>query len=116
MMLAFSRWLSKNPLAGDDPFGKTGVRYQVARYCDFLEANPGRNGDPLKEARARDEAVTAYGLYLETFGHEGATERVLANLDHFYVFLGLGPVTRREAPAPSPLDASAAAELARRTG
>jgi hypothetical protein len=90
-LAAFARWLPSNPLEGDEPFGKKGARYQVARYCDYLEANPWHGGDPLKEARARDEAVKAYRLYLEIFTQEGP-ERVPGNLDHFYVFLGLGPV------------------------
>jgi hypothetical protein len=104
-LAAFARWLPSNPLEGDEPFGTTGARYQVARYCDFLEANPWHGGDPLKEARARDEAVKAYRLYLEIFAQQGTIEQVVRNLDHFYVFLGLGPVTQRRESASASLRA-----------
>jgi hypothetical protein len=100
---AFAKWLASHPFDGDEPFGRTGARYQVARYCDFLETHPWRCGDPLKEPSARDEAVSAYRLYLEIFAKVQPTERTLGILDHFYVFLGLGPVTRRpDSAAPPP--------------
>ena len=91
---AFATWLAKNPVAGDRIYGSSSVRYQVARYCDYLDANPWSGGDPLRDGKARDGAVRAYGVYLDTFNTPTATiGLVLASLDRFYVFLGLGAVT-----------------------
>ena len=90
---AFTRWLAVHPVAGDSTFGGSSVRYQVARYCDYLAANPWPAGDPLGDAAARDGAVSAYRDYLDTFNVPDATiATVLVSLDRFYVFLGLGPV------------------------
>jgi len=87
---AFSEWLTSHPLAEDRPFGASSVRYQVARYCDYLDANPWREGDPLRDPAARDGAVKAYGAYLQTFGTPAATIRLgLLSIGHFYRFLGL---------------------------
>jgi hypothetical protein len=66
------------------------VRYQVARYCDYLDANPWPGGDPLRDPRARDGAVRAYGTYLQTFDAPAEMIRVvLLSVGHFYRFLGL---------------------------
>ena len=70
--MKFEKWLEGNPREGDRPFGVFGVRYQVARYCDYLYANPRQGGDPLKDATARDEAVSGYG---------GRPRHVLAGVD-----------------------------------
>ena len=59
---AFATWLRKNPLAGDRIYGASSVRYQVARYCDYLDANPWTKGDPLRDPAARDGAMRAYEL------------------------------------------------------
>ena len=92
---AFATWLAKNPLDGDRIYGASSVRYQVARYCDYLDANPWTSGDPLREPEARDGAIRAYGIYLDTFDTPTAAIRlILLGVDHFYLFLGLG------APAP----------------
>lgn len=89
---AFSAWLTEHPLAEDRPFGASSVRYQVARYCDYLDANPWPGGDPLRDPAARDRAVKAYGTYLQTFdASAGAIRLVLLSVDHFYRFLGLQP-------------------------
>ena len=80
-------------MAGDSIFSASSVRYQVARYCDYLVAHPWPFADPLGDGAARDGAVSAYRDYLDTFNVPGATiAAVLVNLDRFYVFLGLGPV------------------------
>jgi hypothetical protein len=91
---AFNKWLAAHPLEGDRPYGSLSVRYHVARYCDYLEANPsGRGGNPLQHPAARDSALVAYKAYLSTFNADDATIRlILASLDHFYRFLGLGAV------------------------
>jgi hypothetical protein len=94
-LAAFDRWLAHNPLEGDRPFGPAGARYQVARYCDYLGANPWLHGNPLQDASARDAAVNAYQRYLDTFAPGAAIAGVLDSLDRFYVFLGLGPVVRQ---------------------
>jgi hypothetical protein len=88
---AFSRWLSENPVDGDRPYGGLGVRYHVARYCEYLEANPWSGRDPLADLDARDGAVDAYRDYLVTFNTPAATiALILSSVDRFYVFLGLG--------------------------
>ena len=87
---AFSAWLASHPLAGDRPFGASSVRYQVARYCDYLQVNPWPEGDPLRNPTARDGAVKAYGAYLQTFATSAGMIRViLLSVDHFYRFLEL---------------------------
>ena len=93
---AFTGWLALHPMVGDSPFGRSSVRYQVARYCEYLATNPWPFADPLRDEAARDGAVSAYREYLATFNVPAATiAAVLVNLDRFYVFLGLGPVRRR---------------------
>ncbi len=90
---AFATWLTKFPVDGDRIYSGASVRYQVARYCDYLAANPWPAGDPLREHSARDGAVFAYAAYLEMFNTPAATiAPILASLDRFYVFLGLGAV------------------------
>ncbi len=87
---AFSAWLTEHPLAEDRAFGALSVRYQVARYCDYLEANPWTDGDPLRNPAAREGAVEAYGAYLSTFHTSTESIRLIRlSVDHFYVFLGL---------------------------
>jgi hypothetical protein len=93
---AFTSWLAVHPVVGDSPFSGSSVRFQVARYCEYLAANPWPSADPLRDEAARDGAVSAYRDYLATFNVPGATiTAVLVNLDRFYVFLGLGPVRVR---------------------
>lgn len=95
---AFTTWLAVHPVVGDSPFDRSSVRYQVARYCEYLAANPWPFADPLRDKVARDGAVSAYRDYLATFNVPVATiADVLVNLDRFYVFLGLGPVRARTA-------------------
>ena len=90
---AFGKWLAAHPDVGDRSQGNLGVRYQVNRYCEYLQGNPWTSGDPLRDARARDGAVNAYKTYLETFNTPAPViAATLVSLDHFYVFLGLGAV------------------------
>jgi hypothetical protein len=90
---AFANWLVKHPVPGDQLYGSLGVKYQVARYCDYLGANRWPGGDPLKDQAARDGAVNAYRIYLDVFNTPTVTiDLILASLDRFYVFLGLGRV------------------------
>jgi hypothetical protein len=99
-LTAFAIWLLRNPVDGDRIYGGSSVRYQVARYCDYLATNPWPGGDPLREHSARDGAVHAYGVYLDTFDTPTAMiELILASLDRFYVFLGLGAVGSSRARA-----------------
>jgi hypothetical protein len=91
---AFVTWLAKHPVDGDQHYGASSVRYQVSRYCDYLHTNPWPGGDPLRDARARDGAATAYSVYLDMFNTPPATiSLILASMDHFYVFLGLGQIS-----------------------
>jgi len=92
-LAAFVTWLAAHPIEGDHHYGASSVRYQVSRYCDYLHTNPWPGGDPLRDPRARDGAAGAYSVYLDTFNASPATVGlVLASLDHFYVFLGLGRI------------------------
>jgi hypothetical protein len=87
-LTAFTRWLVKNPVAGDRVYGRSGVRYQVARYCDYLVTNPWPVGNVLLDPVARAGARAAYGEYLATFDTPAATIALaLAHLDRFYAFL-----------------------------
>jgi hypothetical protein len=89
---AFTSWLALHPVDGDERWSGAGVRYRVARYCDYLSTNPWSGGDPLADATARAGAVSAYLGYMETFGASAAPiGSILESLDRFYVFLGLGP-------------------------
>jgi hypothetical protein len=93
---AFTAWLMSHPLEEDRAFGASSVRYQVARYCDYLDANPWPDGDPLRDPAARDGAVNAYGAYLRTFQTPAETIQLIRlSVDHFYLFLGLGSAPSR---------------------
>jgi hypothetical protein len=91
---AFGSWLLEHPVEGDPTYSRQSVRYQVARYCDYLHSNPWRGADPLADKTARDGAVSAYRQYLDMFDAPavGGRGAVLLSLDRFYTFLGLGPV------------------------
>jgi hypothetical protein len=85
---AFLAWLTGHPLADDRPFGASSVRYQVARYCDYLQSNPWPHGDPLRDPAAREGAVEAYLAYLRTFQTPAETIRsIRLSLEHFSLFL-----------------------------
>jgi hypothetical protein len=89
---AFASWLVNHPVVGDPTYSRQSVRYQVARYCDYLDSNPWSGTDPLGDHAARDGAVSAYLQYLETFGVPAAmVASILVSVDCFYGFLGLGP-------------------------
>ena len=93
---AFVNWLAKNPIDGDRVYSSSSVRYRVGRYCEYLDTNPWPGGDPLRDARARDGAASAYSLYLDTFNTPPAMiGHILTSLDHFYLFLGLGRIAPR---------------------
>jgi hypothetical protein len=89
---AFTTWLALHRVDSDRRWSPAGVRYQVARYCDYLTANPWPGGDPLADGAARTGAVNAYLTYLDTFTASAPTiGPILESLDRFYDFLGLGP-------------------------
>ena len=99
---AFSTWLTEHPLAEDRPFGASSVRYQVARYCDYLDASPSQSGDPLRDPAARDDAVEAYGAYLRTFNTPAGTVHLaLLSIGHFYRFSSVFSRPRRQPQATS---------------
>jgi len=89
---AFANWLLAHPVVGDATYSGQSVRYQVARYCEYLHNNPWPLADPLGDRAARDGAVSAYREYLGTYAPAEAVGGILLSLDRFYVFLGLGPV------------------------
>ena len=102
---AFAKWLVDHPVSGDRPYSGHSVRYQVARYCDYLDTNPWSGADPLGDKAARDGAVSAYRQYLDTFDASAAViGNVLLSLDIFYVFLGLGPARLEPFAAPARRD------------
>jgi len=90
---AFASWLVDHPVVGDPTYSGQSVRYQVARYCEYLHSNPWPGADPLSDEVARDGAVSAYRHYLDTFdaAPAAAIGGILLNIDRFYGFLGLGP-------------------------
>jgi hypothetical protein len=89
-LTAFTKWLATHPVDGDHLYGGLSVRYQVARYCEYLDSNPWPGGNPLHDTRERDGAVNAYSVYLDTFNTPAATISLIRmSLDHFYAFLGL---------------------------
>ncbi len=89
---AFLVWLARHPLPEDRPFGAGSVRYQVARFCDYLDANPWPGGDPRADPRARAGALDAYQAYLGTFSVPGESLQLIRRcLEHFYLFLGPAP-------------------------
>jgi hypothetical protein len=99
---AFTKWLTKNPVVGDREYGGSSVRYQVARYCDYLDANPWPGANPLRDQKARDGAVSAYEGYLATFNTPVTTISLIrTSVDLFYVFLGLGAAGSRAPDRPA---------------
>jgi hypothetical protein len=93
---AFAKWLAEHPVEGDCVYGSSSVRYQVARYYEYLDANPWPGGDPLHDPRQRNGAMNAYRIYLDTFNTPAATiSQVQKNLDHLYAFLDLSFNRRR---------------------
>jgi hypothetical protein len=87
-LTAFTRWLVENPVAGDRIYGHTGVRYQVARYCEYLLTNPSPAGDVLRDPVARAAVRSAYREYLAMFDTPAGTiALILVSLDHFYAFV-----------------------------
>ena len=94
-LTAFTRWLGDNPVAGDRIYGHTGVRYQVARFCEYLVTNPSPGGYVLRDPTARDAVRTAYGEYLAIFDTPATTiALILASLDRFYAFVDLASSPR----------------------
>jgi hypothetical protein len=90
-LAAFAKWLAEHPVDGDRIYGCFSVRYQVARYCEYLHANPWPGGDPLRDPDQRDGAMNAYRIYLETFDTPATTiSQIQKNLDHLHTFLDLG--------------------------
>lgn len=86
---AFTHWSANQPVDAEGSFGHLSVRYQVARYCEYLDANPWPDGDPLRDARQRTRVVEAYAAYLKTFDTPAQTiSHVRKSLDRFYSFLG----------------------------
>jgi len=101
-LATFEKWLAIHPVDGDRLYTGFAVRYQVARFCEYLYSNPWPHGNPLRESDARDGAVNAYRTYLQTFDTPAATiHSILASLDHFFLFLGMG-AARAAAEDPGP--------------
>ena len=88
-------WLVEHPIAGDRVYGHTGVRYQVARYCEYLLTNPWPSGDVLRDPVARAAARAAYGEYLALFDTPATTIALtLVSLDRFHAFVDLASSAR----------------------
>ncbi len=100
---AYQTWLDTQPLAYN-----TRLAYQraVAGYCTYLMSGQPHSEPPLANENARNYAVRDYKLHLKTVTHSKPTSvnLVLASLDHFYSFLGLGrpQVSREDLPHQAP--------------
>jgi hypothetical protein len=94
-LAAYQDWLLRQPVA---PNTRRAYRSWVSQYYAFLPPRPDRD-DPLTDIYARDCAVHDFKTYLKIVQHRKPTSvnLALADLDHFYRFLGLGrPDVRRE--------------------
>ena len=72
---------------------------RVRQYCAYLETSANDYGDPLNDPYARDYAIRDCKSHLkkERKAKPASVKLMLAALDHFYLFLGLGrPKVRRE--------------------
>ncbi len=105
---AYGEWLERQPLAANT---RRTYRVQVEQFCTYLAATTADVGDPLREQHAASYAVRAYRSWLKTVrkAKPSSVNLMLAALDHFYRFLGLGrPAVAREDPtkaAPRALEA-----------
>lgn len=94
-------WLASQPVA---ELTRRTYRRRVAAYLAWLEKHPGeRYGDPMSDTFARDYAVRDYKHDLKTVGKAApaSVNGALAAIDHFYRYLGLGPVNVRREQLPS---------------
>ena len=100
---AFVSWLAEHPVPGDRAFSNLSVRYQVARYCEYLASNPVAGANPLTDGSARDSAIIAYRAYLRTFGASPAmVDLIMVSIGRFYAFLGLGAPPANDGECPQP--------------
>jgi integrase/recombinase XerC len=106
---AYHAELARLPLADST---RRAYRTRVAGFLAWLVSADVDGGDPLADPHARDYAVRDYTRHLRVVAKkEPATiNAVLAALDHFYRWRGLGPpnARRQDLPqlAPRALDRS----------
>ncbi len=96
---AYHAELARLPLADNT---RRAYRTRVANLLAWLVSADLDGGDPLADPHARDYAVRDYTRYLRVVGKkEPATiNAVLAALDHFYRWRGLGPPNARRQDLP----------------
>jgi len=96
---AYHAELARLPLADNT---RRAYRTRVANFLAWLVSADLDGGDPLADPHARDYAVRDYTRYLRVVGKkEPATiNAVLAALDHFYRWRGLGPPNARRQDLP----------------
>jgi hypothetical protein len=96
---AYQAELDRLPLAANT---RRAYRTRVANFLAWLAGADLDGGDPLADPHARDYAVRDYARHLRVVGKkEPATvNAVLAALDHFYRWRGLGPPNARRQDLP----------------
>jgi site-specific recombinase XerD len=96
---AYQAELDRLPLAANT---RRAYRTRVANFLAWLVTADLDGGDPLADPHARDYAVRDYTRHLRVVGRkEPATiNAVLAALDHFYRWRGLGPPNARRQDLP----------------
>jgi site-specific recombinase XerD len=96
---AYQAELDRLPLSANT---RRAYRTRVANFLAWLVSADLDGGDPLADPHARDYAVRDYTRHLRVVGKkEPATiNAVLAALDHFYRWRGLGPPNARRQDLP----------------
>jgi integrase/recombinase XerC len=96
---AYHAELDRLPLSANT---RRAYRTRVANFLAWLVSADLDGGDPLADPHARDYAVRDYTRHLRVVGKkEPATiNAVLAALDHFYRWRGLGPPNARRQDLP----------------
>jgi integrase/recombinase XerC len=99
VIAAYQAELARLPLAANT---RRAYRTRVANFLAWLVSADLDGGDPLEDLHARDYAVRDYARHLRVVGKkEPATiNAVLAALDHFYRWRGLGPPNARRQDLP----------------
>jgi site-specific recombinase XerD len=103
LIAAYHAELARLPLADNT---RRAYRTRVANFLAWLVSADLDGGNPLADPHARDYAVRDYARHLRVVAKkEPATvNAVLAALDHFYRWRGLGPpnARRQDLPQPAP--------------
>jgi site-specific recombinase XerD len=102
ILASYQAWLAHQPLAR-----RTRTTYQrrVSQFLAWSAARPPQ-GDPYSDPNARDYAVRDFKGHLKSVrkAAPASVNLSLAAIDHFYLFVGLGPalVRREDLPGVAP--------------